>query len=306
MERVAVIMSTYNGQEYIREQIDSILAQERVDVILIIRDDGSSDSTLPIIEEYCKRYSNVILQNRKCQNKLGVKESFFSLLEWSISQFPEIQYFSFSDQDDFWEKNKLFEAISTRGKNPKWLYFSNKTIVNKHLQFLFDENLTYYNDILEICWGSQAYGCTMVFSRKLADIILKSRKRVHNINLMHDSFVYRVAHVIDSDITFDDRSFIKYRQHDSNVIGIKKSKKTNNDWKGLMHKSPHFISDLLSQIRDNYFDDLSIEGKYYLDLVCSYRSNIMSRWKLIIDKNAMRRGVKLYCIWVGKLLLRRL
>ena len=73
MEKVAVIMSTYNGERFIREQIDSILAQEGVEPLLVIRDDGSTDGTTRIIEEYSERCGNVVFQNRGEKKNLGVK-----------------------------------------------------------------------------------------------------------------------------------------------------------------------------------------------------------------------------------------
>lgn len=306
MEKVAVIMSTYNGERYIRKQLDTILLQEGIEPILFIRDDGSLDNTVKIIEEYCLLYPNIIFQNRSNIKNLGITESFLFLLKWVIYEYSDIEYFAFADQDDYWEKDKLFEAIQTKGKNPKWLYFSNKTVVDENLKILYKEHLVYFHDILEVFWGSQASGCTMVFSRMLAKEILTYKDNPHIINLLHDSLFYRVAHIIGSDIVFDERSFIKYRQHEKNVIGIEQSRKTSNNWKGLIHKSPHFISILATHLRDNYQEKLTPEGRYYLSLVCNYQHDFFCKWKLIIDKKALYRGPKLYCIWVGKLLLRRL
>ncbi|MBR0282672.1 MAG: glycosyltransferase [Oscillibacter sp.] len=306
MEKVAVIMSTYNGERFIREQIDSILAQEGVEPLLVIRDDGSTDGTTRIIEEYSERCGNVVFQNRGEKKNLGVRDSFLSLLEWAIRQYPDINFFAFSDQDDFWKKEKLAEAVRTKSANPKWLYFSNKTIVDEERNILYDEHLVYYHDVLEIFWGSQASGCTMVFSRSIAENVLRCRDTPHRCGQLHDSLFYRVSHVIGADITFDERSFILYRQHGNNVIGIEHTAKTGMNWYGLLHKSPHFISTLAGQIRDNYQSVLNWEGKYYLDLVCGYQNSFRCRWKLILDRKARSRGFKLYAIWVGKLLLQRL
>lgn len=306
MDKVAIIMSTYNGEKYIQEQIDSILAQEGIEPVLFIRDDGSKDSTVDIIEDYSSRCLNVIFQNRGDIQNFGVKKSFLLLLKWVVDNYPDINYLSFADQDDFWEKDKLVEAVKMHRGESKWLYFSNKTAVDENLNILYTEHLVYHADCLEIFWGSQASGCTMLFSHMLAKIVLEHSDTPNEIDLIHDSLMYRAAHVVGATISFDERSFIKYRQHGHNVIGIEQSTKTNKDWKGLLKKSPHFISDLSARLRGNYRDELSDEGKKYLDLVCSYRSNIASRWKLILDRKAMKRGYKLYLIWVGKLVLGRL
>ena len=307
MEKVAVIMSTYNGGHYLREQIDSILKQKNVDPILFVRDDGSKDHTVEILEDYSNTYDNVIFQNRYGIKNLGVKESFLTLLQWVLENYPEIDILSFADQDDYWEEQKLVEGIKFYKKEKtKWLYFSNKTIVDENLKFLYNEHLVYYFDVLEIFWGSQASGCTMLFNRMLADEMIRYRDRPHSISLLHDSLLYRTAHIVGAEICFDENSYIKYRQHGNNVIGIANSKKTNNDWKGLLRKSPHFISGLSYQLRENYNAVLNSEGRYYLDLVCTYRTSLRSKLKLIFDKKAMKRGLKLYLIWIAKLILGRL
>ena len=76
MSNIAVLMSTYNGQKYIREQIDCILSQKDVDVQLFIRDDGSSDDTVSIVKEYTEKYPNVHFYQGE---NLGVGSSFMDL-----------------------------------------------------------------------------------------------------------------------------------------------------------------------------------------------------------------------------------
>ena len=80
VENVAVIMSTYNGERYIREQIESILNQKKVSVLLFIRDDGSKDNTRKIIKEYCTNYRNVIWIDELKKENLGVRDSFLRSL----------------------------------------------------------------------------------------------------------------------------------------------------------------------------------------------------------------------------------
>ena len=100
VENVAVIMSTYNGERYIREQIESILNQKKVSVLLFIRDDGSKDNTRKIIKEYCTNYRNVIWIDELKKENLGVRDSFLRSLTFVYKNYPDIHYFSFSYQDD--------------------------------------------------------------------------------------------------------------------------------------------------------------------------------------------------------------
>ena len=135
MKTVCVLMSTYNGEKYIVEQIDSILQQENVNVNLLIRDDGSKDKTVEIIKQYLidKRVSFVSGDN------IGYKKSFL----WLMDNSPNSDYYAFADQDDVWKKDKLFAAV-TKLENediaePK-LYTSALTRVDENLNYISNQN----------------------------------------------------------------------------------------------------------------------------------------------------------------------
>ena len=93
MNKVQVLLSTYNGEKYIKEQIESILNQEGVEVSLLIRDDGSSDRTIEIVKKISEQNNNIILF--KGQN-MGPARSFMDLVKKS----DEVDYYAFADQDD--------------------------------------------------------------------------------------------------------------------------------------------------------------------------------------------------------------
>lgn len=123
MYKVAVLLSTYNGSKYIKEQIDSILSQEGVNIDIYIRDDGSTDETVNIIYEY--KSNNIFLTEGK---NIGVGNSFMELL-YSV---PEIyDYYAFADQDDIWSEKKIRIAIEVLQKNKKHLYASNQELIDK-------------------------------------------------------------------------------------------------------------------------------------------------------------------------------
>ena len=99
-KKVAVVLSTYNGEKYVRDQLDSILNQTYKNIEIFVRDDGSKDSTVDIIKEYQKKNKNIKLV---IGENLGFIKSFYTLLELSEGY----EYYSFADQDDYWENNKL-------------------------------------------------------------------------------------------------------------------------------------------------------------------------------------------------------
>ena len=99
--RIAILMATYNGECYLNYQIESIMGQSFEDWTLYIRDDGSSDSTVEIVREYCKKDSRIMLVEDEIKHR-GAKKSFIWLLENIHSE-----YYMFSDQDDIWLPHKI-------------------------------------------------------------------------------------------------------------------------------------------------------------------------------------------------------
>ena len=124
MYSVAVAMSTYNGETYLREQIESILGQKDVHVELFVRDDGSEDRTLQLLREYREKHRNVHIFRGK---NAGVGNSFYQLL-YKIS--PEYDYYAFADQDDIWHEQKLVRGIGLLQKSGASLYASNQECID--------------------------------------------------------------------------------------------------------------------------------------------------------------------------------
>ena len=210
---ICVMMSTYNGEKYLKEQLDSILNQECVDVNLLIRDDGSSDNTIEIIESYQKKYFNITLV--KGRNE-GTIDSFMDILFMA----PNCSYYAFADQDDVWDRDKLIcgiRAILETNKD-KCLYFCKKRIVDANLMGM-GRNDAYVRDTSLGCalLNSIAYGCTMVFDNSLMKILRMYRPENTRIS-MHDAWIYRVAAAVGY-VIYDDIPHMYYRQHGNNVEG---------------------------------------------------------------------------------------
>lgn len=108
---VNVILATYNGEEYIERQLNSIEEQDYKNIDIYIRDDGSTDRTPRIIDEYAAAHSNVhVIKDDK--GNLGCPESFYEVLRVC----PEADFYAFSDQDDIWEPFKIRRAVSGLSK----------------------------------------------------------------------------------------------------------------------------------------------------------------------------------------------
>lgn len=210
---ICVMMSTYNGEKYLKEQLDSILNQECVDVNLLIRDDGSSDNTIEIIESYQIEYPNITLIKEKNE---GVIASFMDVLFVA----PECSYYAFADQDDVWDKDKLICGIRSiiKANKDKCLYFCKKRIVDDRLRCMKQSDV-YVRDTSLGCalLNSVAAGCTMVFDNSFMKILRMYRPENTRIS-MHDAWIYRVAAAVGY-VIYDDIPHMYYRQHGNNVEG---------------------------------------------------------------------------------------
>ncbi|MDD7409788.1 glycosyltransferase [Fusobacterium gastrosuis] len=203
-------MSTYNGELYLKEQINSILEQEDVKVDIWIRDDGSVDSTVQIINDYMKEYSNIKYYTGK---NLKSAQSFIDLL-YTIEGYD---YYAFADQDDVWYRRKLIEGIKYL-KDDYHLYGCKKEIVNENLEVLNKKDE--YPKCLELgvtILRCKISGCTMIFDRFLKNKLMEYRPQVVT---MHDSWVLKVACCVGK-VYFDSNKYILYRQHSKNVVGAK-------------------------------------------------------------------------------------
>ena len=217
MDRVCVLMSTYNGERFLRDQLESILHQCNVEVSLLIRDDGSTDSTIGIIDEYIRKYQNIRLIKEK---NVGPAMSFLELLR----EAPDADYYAFSDQDDFWMKEKTCEAIQKIREqgdmNQPILYYSNLTLTDSKLKpirttkikAVKSEGNNRYIPLVD----NNATGCTIVMTYALRKIIIDS---LPSKVTMHDAWCNMVCSLFGK-VVFDERSFIYYRQHENNTIGM--------------------------------------------------------------------------------------
>lgn len=217
-EKVVILMSTYNGENYIKQQLDSILEQDYDNIEVLVRDDGSTDRTTEILRKYEQQHDNlrVIYGHNK-----GVIDSFFTLLCQADSSAA---YYAFSDQDDIWLKDKISAAVQAIGRengNLPVLYATEvqpideegnllkKAVLSNHIRPCFSNAL-----VENVC-----VGCTTVMNRN-AFLLLKDKKPEYTI--MHDFWVYLVVSCFGK-VIYDHTPHIHYRQHGGNVLGVSTS-----------------------------------------------------------------------------------
>lgn len=213
--RVLVLMSSYNGEKYISEQIVSILNQEGVNVHLLIRDDGSKDNTCPIIQNFNDDRITLIKGNN-----IGCIDSFSSLVKEAVNLTNEYDYFAFSDQDDVWLSKKLFAGINklteVKDKTKPLLYACNLNIVDANNNFItisHQNNLTIRKGGLLV--DSKFPGCAMIFNAKAVQYYNSKPPRG---GLYHDHWLALIC-LFFGKIIYDSQPYINYRQHANNVLG---------------------------------------------------------------------------------------
>ncbi|SEB28297.1 glycosyltransferase family 2 protein [Paenibacillus sp. 276b] len=216
--KVLIMMSTYNGERYIKEQMDSLIAQVQVETQIYIRDDGSTDSTIEKLRPYVEAYPDRI--HFRSEDNLGVIRSFFELIR---SSPPTFDYYAFCDQDDVWEQDKLIRAVTllkTKSSAIPLLYCSSTQMVDQHLNALGvwpkvpQKPLELHNALVE----NSCVGCTMVMNDITFNQVRSNLPSELSKVIMHDWWIFLYV-TIFGEVIFDEQPGIQYRQHEGNVLG---------------------------------------------------------------------------------------
>lgn len=281
MIKIQVLLSTYNGDKYLREQINSLLSQEEVEIDILVRDDGSTDKTIEILKEFKDRGE----LNWFSGDNIGVKKSFLELVKQSSRDFD---YYAFCDQDDVWLNNKLYEAgrkLNSESHLPL-LYFSKTTKVDQDLSSMEDNDYKGYSySFSEVLVKNNATGCTMIFNSKLKEIINEVDYNELNNKPLHDHWIYMLCLAVGGKIVYDNESYIMYRQHKNNVVGGSRTIRQKIKDHSLLSKESlkqAWAIEILNKYGD-FLDEKNIE---ILNVIASYKENYLAKIKLI--KNILR------------------
>ena len=214
---ISVCMATYNGEKYLKEQLDSILKQIKSSDELIISDDGSTDSTCTIIREYQKEYKNINLIDGP---KMGVQKNFENALKKSKGDIIFL-----SDQDDIWMNNKV-DVVLDAFQNPNVvLTLHDAQIVDQNEQVIEDsffEHRGSQSGLFKNLWKNSYLGCCMAFHRRLLSKILPFPQ----VPLMHDIWIGLMA-LKYGRIGIIQEPLLLYRRHGGNA-SVNLEKKSSN------------------------------------------------------------------------------
>lgn len=284
-KKVIILMSTYNGEKYIAEQLESLVAQTYKNIEILIRDDGSKDDTVKIINEYFQKNENIHLIEGE---NLGFINSFFELLKIAGK---DADYFAYCDQDDVWMEDKIERAVNFMEKSDSTkpvLYFSNSDYYDGNMIFLktAEKNKVYnFRNALVEC---VTQGMTMVINKKAKEIISKNRPK--NC-LYHDWWTYMVCSGF-GEIIYDNKSLVKYRRHNSSVTVEGKNPIQLFWWR----IKTFFVGDSLKVIRKQwceykefYYDNLNNENKKLIDLFAREKYNFFIALRKMLYPKRFRR-----------------
>lgn len=217
-DSVQILLSTYNGAEYLRPQLDSYLKLEGAAVKVLIRDDGSTDGTVAILDEYAEKHGFEIYKGEN----LGYIASMFRLIE---HRDKSCGYYATSDQDDVWLPNKLRIALEHIHRvemsqpvqpTPPVLFASLSSVVDSHLNpigksYAPGRGPSFYNAMVQ----NIAPGHTHVFNSSLMQLLDGSH---HPDILVLDWWIYLIATAF-GEVTFSEECTVLHRQHSDNSIG---------------------------------------------------------------------------------------
>ncbi len=211
MKKVVIILSTYNGHKYLREQIDSLLKQTYKNIVINVRDDGSKDDTLDILKEYEKEGKIKIISSH---TNLGVIDSYKELLKHCTKG----DYYAFCDQDDIWKENKITLAVQALSKinddNVPVLYASNYEIYDSSGHYVSESGLgekipSFPKALME----TLAPGMTMVFNETMRKMLVST---LSPKCVLHDGWATLIASGLGK-VYYDSTSTVCYRRHDASV-----------------------------------------------------------------------------------------
>lgn len=287
MALCCILLSIYNGEKYLMEQLESIHKQKTdVDIMYFIRDDGSVDGSEKIVEKFRHKFIDANIRYIKDDN-IGVHKCFIRLMDMA----PRADYYAFCDQDDYWKSNKIQSAINRLSfdTNVPALYYSNFEITNENLVPYGVSNIASAESsrsAIQILLQNRVPGCTMVFNRELLDKV--NRLHLGEVR-MHDAYILLIAYLFGN-IYFDNIPRIYYRQHSSNSVGYRKKKLPLITWikeKTCLLKKGE-VTNLMATITpiiEIYSDELSPEKKMELVLLCNYKKSFFNTYKLIISNS---------------------
>ena len=291
--KIQVLLSSYNGENYLEEQLDSILKQELpagVELSILVRDDGSSDGTIGILSRYAQEHPEEV--SYFLGKNVGAIESFFHLVK---SADTKADFFAFSDQDDIWHPKKVWRALTVLHREEKkekkgfpMLYCCRPHLVDAQGKALpagirhQKKRPDFGNALVE----NIVYGCSMVVNKSLLFLV---QAHIPEYTIMHDWWFYLTATAFGR-VLYDDRQWFDYRQHGNNEMGTRNN--YLDEFKERFFrffKNRNRISQQLSEFLRLYGEELPKENRELVQKLLDGKKYLTVRGSLFLDKRIFRQ-----------------
>lgn len=223
---ISVCLCTYNGELFIKAQVDSILCQLRKDDELIISDDGSKDNTISILENFKDPRIKILHNQHSLLNYKGYYNTLYKVSRnfENALMHASGDYIFLSDQDDIWAEDKIKIISNSLGTYDlvvhNCMIFDSDTGNNLGEWYKFVKPS---KNLLRTLYKSSFHGCTMAFNKKIKDIVLPFPQ----IPIGHDTWI-GINSVTYGNVYFEEKKLLKYRKHSTNVSGASRKKSSNS------------------------------------------------------------------------------
>ena len=286
MEKIDILLATYNGEKFVKEQIESILNQTYENFNLIISDDASTDNTLNILEEYEKKDTRIKVFKKE-KNK-GLIDNFEFLLKNVTSD-----YFMFSDQDDIWKKDKIEKSINKLNEENSGLVYTDLEIVDEKLNVIYPSYWKYkqiykkikkYNNFEALYLNNFVTGCTILAKSKYIKDILPLPRNSKFV--LHDYWTALIISAKDK-ISYVEEPTIQYRQHKNNRVGSSRKSDQLENFEDLRNlfirvKIEHFevFKENIEKIKTKESSKYTNEALKYFENLKKVKYINLKNWKL--------------------------
>jgi len=219
--RVAILLSTFNGERFLQEQLDSLLAQDFEEWTLYWRDDGSTDGTIAILDEFARTAGQGrCVRVQLTEDRLRPTASFLALLAAVQDRLAEGDMVAFADQDDVWLPQKILRAVDAlrpvANETPA-LYCARQMLVDDNLREMgISAPLNRPAGFPAALTQNVTTGCTIVLNQRAARLVGSSKP---SSSTLHDWWCYLVVSAAGGQIIHDDTPTVLYRQHTTNMVG---------------------------------------------------------------------------------------
>lgn len=286
MEKIDILLATYNGEKFVKEQIESILNQTYENFNLIISDDASTDNTLNILKEYEKKDTRIKVFKK--ERNEGLIDNFEFLLKNVTSD-----YFMFSDQDDIWKKDKIEKSINKLKEENSGLVYTDLEIVDEKLNVIYPSYWKYkqiykkiikYNNFEALYLNNFVTGCTILAKSKYIKDILPLPRNSKFV--LHDYWTALIISAKDK-ISYVEEPTIQYRQHKNNRVGSSRKSDQLENFEDLRNLFIRVKIEHFEVFKENIEKIKTKESSKYINEALKYFENLkkvkyinLKNWKL--------------------------